>query len=574
MRTFTLTGALLMLLLCPSFNIDAGAKTIYVSPSGTGDGSGESHPSGSLNNAVASLAPGDTVIFLDGVYHQTLSIDDKAGTEEKPVVLMALHPGEVLITADTVRTHAVYINHASRMIIDGIKAGNSLHHAWNIMNCSYLTLTRCAGFNAGYYQAIDGHAPVTYEDNCHVFSIAYSDHVLAEDIWAWGTGRYLFAYFQCTNSIVRRGVFRADMYDRAPHSGMNVYDCSGCIAENIIAFGTRFHLQSDYNSGDPWGLVQGGMVFDDHTFPADSNRILGCFDLDNGQWRTELPRSNPAIHVMSHWHGTFEDMVIWKNALDYGFVLSTDQAVGLPQRALIGSPSKIKQNTNPHVNNRYVDGVLTTQALWPWPNEELIKRDLGMDMTITVYVRGMVMPYLDIRDNQAEGAVTSIELTTGEITLHPGDSLQLTYSLLPQDAFYSGVKWSSGNPAIISVSSDGMITAHSEGVTLVSILSVDSGLSDTCEVIVENETSGTGNAKQDGAAIRAYPNPAMGTLIVEFAAGVKTSVRLINNMGKILMEKTSDIGTLEMETSGLSAGIYILAVRNREMSKQLIISVQ
>ena len=405
------------------------AKTIYVSPAGTGTGIDEAHPSGSVSNASASLNPGDTLLFLDGIYHQTLSINGLSGSETQNIVLMAKNPGSVTIDADSIRTHAVYMNGVHYLKIDGIEAGNSIHHAWNILNCSYLTLTACAGFNAGYYQGTDGHAINTYDDNCHIFSIAYSDHILSEDIWGWGTGRYVFVYFQCSNSIIRRGVFRADTYDRAPHAGLNIYDCNQCIAENVIAFGTRFNTVSDYNISDPWGLVQGGMVFDDHTIPADANRILGCFDLDNGQWRDELPRSNPAVHVMSHWHGTFEDMVIWKNALDYGFVIGTDQEVTLPVRALIGSPSKIRQQDAPYVNNRYIDGVLTTKPLWPWPNEDLIKRDLNMSMTITVYVRDMLSPYLSINDGSADGAVTSVEIGSDSEKLYTGDSLQLQYSL-------------------------------------------------------------------------------------------------------------------------------------------------
>ncbi len=573
MKLITNSAVLLLFIFYFSLYQTVQAKTIFVAPSGNGNGSDELHPSGSLNNAVASLNPGDTLIFLDGVYHQTLSISNKSGTQEKPVVLMAKHAGSVLINADTARTNAVYIDHVSYMKIDGIEGGNSLHHAWRVLSSSYLTLTRCAGFNAGYLQAIDGHALDTYDDNCHVFSIAYSDHILAEDIWGWGTGRYVFAYFQCSNSIIRRGVFRADLYDRAPHAGMNVYDCVNCIAENVIAFGTRFHLQSDYYADNPWGLVQGGMVFDDHTFPADANRILGCFDLDNGNWRTELPRSNPAIHVMSHWHGSFEDMVIWKNALDYGFVLSTDQEVKLPERALIGSPSKIKQETGPYVNNRYVDGILTTQPLWPWPNEELIKRDLGMDKTITEYVRDMLSPNLSINNNQADGVVTSVQIDSAKVSLSPGDSLVLHYSLLPSDALYPEVKWTSANEKVVTVSAKGTITAISPGETIVRVRSTDSGLSDACEVTVADPETGAGTVRIE-QRIRIYPNPVHGMLILDIPEGMKSNITMVNPAGKIFQSIATSGGVITISTLEYPPGIYFVSVTGECISYHSMVVVE
>jgi hypothetical protein len=147
---------------------------------------------------------------------------------------------------------------------------------------------------------------------------------------------------------------------------------------------------------DPWGLVMGGMVFDDHTDPAGYNYVLGCFDLDNGNPRDEIPRSNPAVHLMSKWSGKLEDVVIWKNALSYGIVKNTSSKVDLPNRALIGSPSNIKQNNikNENLNNRYVNGKLTDIPLWPWPYEDIIKEQMGMDETMTEYVSRMVAPFI------------------------------------------------------------------------------------------------------------------------------------------------------------------------------------
>jgi len=318
-------------------------EVIYVSPNGTGNGSDKSSPLGSFSAAVKLLKPGDELILLKGEYTETLVLNNKRGTESEPITIRAEAVGEAFINGKAIKTHAVDIQYCSYLIIDGLKAGNTQHGVWKINYCNNLILTRCSGFNAGYLVAQDGHAELTYNDNCHIFGIAYSDRILSEDVWAWGTGRYNFVYFQSTNCTVRRGVFRPTNtelgygYDRGPHSGFNLYDCDNCIAENCIAFETRFHPESDQAPDNPWALVMGGMVFDDHTLPSGYNYVLGCFDLDNGQTRDIVPRSNPAVHLMSKWSGQLEDVVIWKNALSYGIIKGTSGKVDLPKRALIGS---------------------------------------------------------------------------------------------------------------------------------------------------------------------------------------------------------------------------------------------
>ncbi|MFN2396970.1 MAG: hypothetical protein ABR597_14920, partial [Bacteroidales bacterium] len=373
-----LVAVLVVAIFCSS---QIFGKVIYVSPQGVGDGTSETTPMKSLSGALKLLEPGDTLVMLDGEYIEPLKLRSIKGTEAERITIRAKTICGAFINGRELIEHAVEMDYCEYITLDGLKAGNTQHSTWKINNCNNLILQRCAGFNAGYLVAQDGHVENTYNDNCHIFVIAYSDKILAEDIWAWGTGRYNFVYFQSTNCILRRGVFRPTNqelgygYDRGPHSGFNLYDCDNSIAENCIAFETRIHPESDQSPDNPWALVQGGMVFDDHTDPAGYNYVLGCFDLDNGNWRDEVPRSNPAVHLMSKWSGKLEDVVIWKNALNYGIVVGSSTKADLPTRALIGSPTKIRQNNAvvENLNYRYENGKLTDIALWPWPYEDIIK---------------------------------------------------------------------------------------------------------------------------------------------------------------------------------------------------------
>jgi hypothetical protein len=472
--------------------ISGHAKTIYVSPDGTGDGSSRSTPAASFSWAVPRLNPGDTLLLLDGEYHQRLVLEHVSGTLVKPITIRADNVCGAFINAEQSRDHAVLINHCSYINIDGIKAGNSTHGTWDINWCDHLRLTRCLGFNAGYHVARDdGVVQNTYADNCHIFGIAYSHYITAVDIWAWGSGRYAFVYFQCTNSVVRRGVFRpvdpeiGYGYDRCPHSGFNLYDCDNCRAENCIAFETRVHPQSTHNEGNPWGLVQGGMVFDDHTTPSGYNYIYGCFDLDNGQWRSEVPRSNSAVHLMSKWSGEFEDVVIWNNAHDYGIIRNTSGVTRLPERALIGSPSNTRQNTivDYNMNHRYINGVLTDFPLWPWPHEDIIKAEFGMDETMTEYVTRNLENYMVIDSGEFIPA-SGLQLKANSFSIKSDTSIRLETTIYPEEATNRMVTWESADSTIVRVDPEGLVTARDTGTTTIVATSVDGGFRDACTVTV------------------------------------------------------------------------------------------
>ncbi len=468
------------------------AKTVYIAPDGSGDGSSRSTPLGSFSQAVSRLNPGDTLLLLDGEYHQKLVMENILGTLENPITIKAENVCGAFINAEQERDHAVIINKCSYIHIDGIKAGNSTHGVWEVNYGRNLRFSRCLGFNAGYHVARDGGlVQNTYADNCHIFVIAYSHNITCVDIWAWGTGRYAFAYFQSSDCVVRRGVFRpvdpeiGYGYDRCPHSGFNLYDCDNSLAENCIVFETRIHPESTHDSGNPWGLVQGGMVFDDHTNPSGYNYVYGCFDLDNGQWRTDVPRSNSAVHLMSKWSGEFEDIVIWNNAHNYGFVENTSGTTKLPERALIGAPTTIRQNTvvDYNLNHRYINGKLTDFALWPWPYEDIIKAEFGMEETMTEYVSRNLENYVQIEPG-AYIPVSHFGLSETSITMKSDTSAMLEATFYPEDATNNLVIWESVDTSIIRVDQEGILTARDTGTTTIVATSVDGGFRAACSVSV------------------------------------------------------------------------------------------
>jgi hypothetical protein len=371
------------------------AATYYVSPNGTGNGTSESSPLGSLSAGMSAIGPGDTLILLDGEYKETLNLN-KSGTADSLITIMAKNIGSAFINGEGVR-YPVSAWQKSYINLDGIKAGNSHEHVYHILYCDHFNITRCAGFNAG--GALDPTA------NFHVFEIAYSDSMLLEDVWGWGTGRYTCTIYGCHGCTIRRGVFRPGLYQRCPHAGLAVYCTDHSLAENVIVFEARVDPASTYGAPDPWKLIVGGFVCEGHDCPnnksSKNNRIYGCIGIDNGQHWDTVPRTQPAgCFIWNEYQGEFEDIVLWKNA-DKAFSDFTHTST-MPTRSLEGDPANVIKNTGPNILKRYVDGQLTGIDLWPWPYEEIIKQDLGMNQTITEYVRDQLDPYIVIPDISVE----------------------------------------------------------------------------------------------------------------------------------------------------------------------------
>lgn len=89
------------------------------------------------------------------------------------------------------------------------------------------------------------------------------------------------------------------------------------------------------------------------------------------------------------------------------------------------------------------------------------------------------------------GAVTGITLSASEAELQAGETLTLTASVAPEDAFVKSVTWSSSNEAVAIVDQNGVVTAVAAGDAIITATANDgSGVSATCNVTVAEEQSG------------------------------------------------------------------------------------
>lgn len=89
--------------------------------------------------------------------------------------------------------------------------------------------------------------------------------------------------------------------------------------------------------------------------------------------------------------------------------------------------------------------------------------------------------------NNSSVSVESVSLNKTSIELIVGETETLVPTILPEDATYKSVTWSSDDETVATVE-DGVVTAVGEGETTITVTTVDGDFTDTCVVTVVDNT--------------------------------------------------------------------------------------
>ena len=121
------------------------------------------------------------------------------------------------------------------------------------------------------------------------------------------------------------------------------------------------------------------------------------------------------------------------------------------------------------------DGSVTVKAL----------KATEENQTVTIVATaGSVSDTCTVTVKPAEVAVTGVTLNKTELTLEEDATATLTATVNPTEATNKNVTWSSSNPEIASVSTDGIVTAVSAGEATITVTTADGEKTDTCKVTV------------------------------------------------------------------------------------------
>lgn len=237
-------------------------KVIYVDSNGsdsTGDGS-INNPFKNISTGVLAMSSGDTLLIKNGIYTgdanviggdavngSSTRIYPPSGTAESPTVIKAETVGQVVIDGEYGRVPFKNVNAdpIDYLRIEGIhfKRGNG---GVFILKGSYNKVLNC-GFE-------DGMSP-SDERQIYIAAIAGgSSHVLVQDCWVWGKGRYGFYTSSpsggTSHVVLRRVVIR---HDHTPEgwacSALSFYNAYSNTAQNVIVLDSLVDPESPFING-------------------------------------------------------------------------------------------------------------------------------------------------------------------------------------------------------------------------------------------------------------------------------------------------------------------------------------
>ena len=145
----------------------------------------------------------------------------------------------------------------------------------------------------------------------------------------------------------------------------------------------------------------------------------------------------------------------------------------------------------------------------------------------------------------------SIEVTPNSVEAEENSEVQLSVNILPENATYKSVEWSSSNDAIASVNANGLVKIRKEGNVVITATTTDgTNLSATCSINVYSGIDGVNGNDVIVATI--------GDNIVVKNAKLGSNVRVYAADGSIIISEIATDGDVVVEVP--VKGIYIVAI--------------
>lgn len=367
----------------------------YASPSGGGTGLSAGSPY-QIANFWSDVVVGtvDTLCLADGTYTGANSNINPptalAGNATNQIWIICPNEGACLIDGGSARK-AVDLNDVTNdwYVLEGFNARNGSSNVIDVQSDN-VTFRRVCAWNADP------------NDIQGVWEFAGSDGFTCEDCCGFGSGRNVYSGKDATNATTRRGWFRYEGYNLTNTcKGIDIHrdqEFNG-IWENVL---TTFWFDSQYSTACTNRGPMGTAGVDP---PIDGgNKLLGSisyvlngqlngdtfqgglyFRSDAGGWTIKdfvvfindgsapgalmLNSTNmaaPGTYTFENWT-TIADTA---NTFQSDYPTPTNIDTCVPPAT--NCSSIFTSSTGAQVCNKYVDGILTNEPLWPWPMNQRI----------------------------------------------------------------------------------------------------------------------------------------------------------------------------------------------------------
>ena len=409
--------------------LPGAGKVYYVSTTGVDTNPGSiTAPFATFNKAWKVLMPGDTLLIMDGIYHQPIWPNVRDGLPGKPITIQAMNDGKVTVTAD------------------GGPFALQLGESWPGPIGNFFVVRGIVFRDALDVILIYGHDNVldrvsAYDadlnGNSSIITVAWSYNVLLQDVIAAGTGRKNILIFSSHDVTVRRAYVAWSRWDGGSFcqagwpagNGINPYSSSDILVENSIAIGPfaarAMNLTNQSTTAQTRGnRFRGDIAIGTYKQPDGSMYVYPW--VDNACKYTNPPVMYPgnragmgSITQGDDQNSSWVDVHI-SGFADAGFILSrpfgplgaanvlldhatvfNNDLAGNGTREVVDDIGGRLTITNSYIEGstihtgpgarlemRYVDGVLTNEPLWPWPMDGRALSEMGFRIS------EQILPYL------------------------------------------------------------------------------------------------------------------------------------------------------------------------------------
>lgn len=186
----------------------------------------------------------------------------------------------------------------------------------------------------------------------------------------------------------------------------------------------------------------------------------------------------------------------------------------------------------------------------------------------TFYTLNLTTGEVDSHLDEVVIPVSSITMDRALLTLAEGAQGSVEYTISPSNATDQSVVWSSNNVKVATVSAQGVITAVSEGDTLISATTNDGNITASCAVKVTGDTVDVESVALDYSAL---------SMIIDDVISLNATVLPENATDPSLSWTTSDptIATVSDlgKVTAVSPGIATITVTTNDGDKKAICNV-
>ena len=425
-------GTLLCMMMFSAAGPDtAFGATYYGSPDGNGDGLSEGRPF-RIADFWPIAQPGDTIVLLDGIYRGADSMVDpygtlgKAlrGTSSNPITIRAQNEGSVTIDGEHARIPVNLVQN-DWFVIEGINAHSSTKEVVRVNGSANNIIRKVCAWDANSNHA---NGQVFYISSGGSSYQITAENNLIEDCAGFGEGRKIFVTgHQAENNTFRRcwGRWEGSIRTGPKMTYSTLYNSYDTKFENCIGtwdgrrmpesssnyYSDEWHYYDDYNVDQPYGIFgadrhdaansRGATVRGCIAYLKAAPRLrdfIGLFQ--NMNWNNNTNYSDyedciayrdPSIPASRNDAPTFHFGQIitgrkFSSLSDFGPATAWYVA-GLPSdrfdagtiyedndgSELVAAYGHIMSNPDgATVMKRYINGVLTSDDLWPWPMDQRI----------------------------------------------------------------------------------------------------------------------------------------------------------------------------------------------------------